>query len=65
LKLSGWGVRKWRPGDVYDPNRFVDPAGYAGVKSMLRILRRQAATFLCLIMDGSQRRPGWLTVAIR
>jgi metallo-beta-lactamase class B len=21
--------RKWRPGDAYDPNRFVDPEGYA------------------------------------
>ena len=22
-------LSKWRPGDVYDPDRFVDPAGYA------------------------------------
>lgn len=22
-------LRKWRPGDTYDPNRFVDPIGYA------------------------------------
>jgi metallo-beta-lactamase class B len=22
-------MHKWRPGDAYDPNRFVDPAGYA------------------------------------
>ena len=46
-------LRKWRPGDAYDPNRFVDPEGYA------RAVARSEARFLQQLQEEREEDKAW------
>jgi metallo-beta-lactamase class B len=46
-------LSKWRPGDAYDPNRFVDPAGYA------RAVARTEYRFLSQLDEERTEEQAW------
>lgn len=46
-------LAKWRPGDVYDPNRFVDPAGYA------RAVERTEDRYLRQLQEERDEEQAW------
>lgn len=46
-------LRKWQPGDPYDPNRFVDPDGYR------RALSRSEAAFMRQLQEEKQEEQAW------
>ena len=46
-------LRKWQPGDAYDPNRFVDPDGYA------RAVARSEARFLQQLQEERDEEKAW------
>jgi len=46
-------LRKWRPGDPYDPNRFVDPDGYA------RAVERSEARFMRQLQEEREEDQAW------
>jgi metallo-beta-lactamase class B len=46
-------LRKWRPGDPYDPNRFVDPDAYP------RAVARTEAKFLQQLQQERDEEQAW------
>ena len=46
-------LRKWRPGDPYDPNRFVDPDAYP------RAVARSEAKFLQQLQEERDEEQAW------
>jgi len=46
-------LRKWRPGDPYDPNRFVDPDAYP------RAVARSEAKFLQQLQEERDEEKAW------
>ena len=46
-------LRKWRPGDPYDPNRFVDPDAYP------RAVARSEAKFLQQLQEEREEEQAW------
>jgi len=46
-------LSKWRPGDVYDPNRFVDPAGY------IRAVARTESRYLLQLQEERSEEQAW------
>jgi metallo-beta-lactamase class B len=46
-------LRKWRPGDPYDPNRFVDPDGYA------RAVDRTETAYLRQLQQERDEEQAW------
>ncbi|HYL37284.1 MAG TPA: subclass B3 metallo-beta-lactamase [Bryobacteraceae bacterium] len=46
-------LRKWQPGDPYDPNRFVDPEGYA------RAVERAEDRFLEQLQEERDEEQAW------
>lgn len=46
-------LSKWRPGDVYDPNRFVDPAGY------IRAVERTESRYLLQLEEERSEEKAW------
>src|SRR5580698_7329033 len=46
-------LSKWRPSDVYDPNRFVDPAGY------IRAVERTESLYLLQLQEERGEEQAW------
>ncbi len=46
-------LRKWQPGDAYDPNRFVDPDGYA------RAVARSEERYLRQLQEERDEEQAW------
>ncbi len=46
-------LRKWRPGDAYDPHRFVDPDGYE------RAVERSEAAYLRQLQQERDEEQAW------
>ena len=46
-------LAKWRPGDAYDPNRFVDPAGY------VRAVERTESRYLRALREELDDEQAW------
>lgn len=46
-------LSKWRPGDVYDPERFVDPVGY------IRAVERSEGRFLRQLQEERDEEQAW------
>jgi metallo-beta-lactamase class B len=46
-------LSKWRPSDVYDPNRFVDPAGY------IRAVERTESLYLLQLQEERSEEQAW------
>jgi len=46
-------LSKWRPGAVYDPNRFVDPAGY------IRAVARTESRYLLQLQEERSEEQAW------
>jgi metallo-beta-lactamase class B len=46
-------LNKWHPGDVYDPSRFVDPAGY------VRAVERSESRYLRQLEEERAEEQAW------
>src|SRR5580658_8495475 len=46
-------LSKWRPGDIYDPNRFVDPEGY------IRAVKRTENRYLLQLEEECSEEKAW------
>jgi metallo-beta-lactamase class B len=46
-------LSKWRPGDIYDPNRFVDPEGY------IRAVKRTENRYLLQLEEERSEEKAW------